>query len=231
MSNLTVPSWCKSQQQFLSTQVANNALAHAYLISSGKGTGKLALAHWLVSVFACNKRQIDAEDILQACQQCKPCLLKKASTYPDEKLIDQAGATVSVDAIRETSNFLQKTSQIGSGQTVIINHAEDMTIAAANALLKTLEEPTANTLLILLAENSEHLLPTIISRCQIVSLKTLSGSELSKHFNDTRISNLANMTFLPELQSSELYQHYIEMAQAFTNFLVTPSQRALFYKH
>ena len=228
MNNLTVPVWCKEQQLFLSSQIEAGTLAHAYLISAGKDTGKLALAYWLVSVFSCQNRYKNEDEILSACNQCKPCLLRKAKTYPDDKLIDQPNENISVDAIRQISSFLEKTPQIGSGQTVVINYADKMTIAAANALLKTLEEPTASTLLLLLTDNIDHLMPTIISRCQLLPLRTLTGDALSSYTQSKTSNSFVNMTYLPELQSDELHRDYLALSRAFFQFLNNPNDRVHF---
>lgn len=162
-----------AQQSLLSQQILDNTLPHAILISGVKGAGKRQLANWLVSVLLCSQVIRSAQDkgIIQACGQCKACLLNQNNTYPDHLKIKSETRTIGVDEIRHVSHFLEKTAQLGALKTVVIEQAQKMTLAAANALLKTLEEPTANSIIVLLCVQSERLLPTITSRCRLVEIR------------------------------------------------------------
>lgn len=138
--------------------------AHAYLLHGPAGIGKRALARTLAHYLLC----IDRRD-LRACGQCKGCLLLAAGTHPDLYELKPADdkKTVGVDDVRALIDFIAKTAQLGGHKVVVAAEppAEEMTLAASNALLKSLEEPTRDTVLLLLSDQPSRLLPTIKSRC------------------------------------------------------------------
>ena len=106
---------------------------------------------------------------LAPCGQCQGCKLLQAGSHPDFKSVrSEAGKAIPVDTIRGIGEFLSLKSQLAPMQVVIISPADKMNRFSANSLLKTLEEPTPNTLLILVTNKPSSLLPTIRSRCQSV---------------------------------------------------------------
>lgn len=117
-----------------------------------------ALAHWLLC-------QNPKEN--QPCQQCHACHLIKAGNHPDFYLLAPIdNKDIGVEQVREVSEKLTQFAQLQGNKLVYIQGAERLTETAANALLKTLEEPPANSYFLLQANNSASLLPTIYSRCQ-----------------------------------------------------------------
>ncbi|WP_337880613.1 DNA polymerase III subunit delta' [Rheinheimera sp.] len=153
---------------------ARQQLPHALLLSGAKGTGKQALARQLARYLLC--RQPAAE---QACGQCKSCLLVKAGHHPD-LWTPAADQHTGVDAIRQLTVFMQGAAQQGGKKVVILPDAEQMSEAAANALLKTLEEPPKDSFLLLLCAHPAQLLPTIRSRCQHWSLAPVFGADIQQ---------------------------------------------------
>lgn len=152
-------------QDALWQQFANRPThAHAYLLHGPVGIGKRAFLERLAALLLC--QQPAAGD---ACDQCKSCLLRIAGSHPDLFELQPADdkKTVGVDDVRGLIGFVNKTPQLGGRKviTVIEPPAEDMTLAASNALLKSLEEPAGNTVLLLLSHQPGRLLPTIKSRC------------------------------------------------------------------
>ncbi len=144
-----------------STQAFNQArLAHALLISGTEGLGKFAFAEALAQKILC------AEKGNEACSQCQSCLWFQANSHPDYFLVapEEDKKQISIAQIRELTESLTKTPY-GSFQVVIIHPAEAMNRAAANALLKTLEEPNGQVFLLLVTDHPSSLLPTIRSRC------------------------------------------------------------------
>ena len=89
---------------------------------------------------------------------------------------------------RVCNRFLQTTAHIGKFKTVLIENAQTMTQAAANALLKTLEEPTANSIIILVTNDIEMLLPTIVSRCRVLNIRPNVGQALLQSMSDQALS-------------------------------------------
>lgn len=139
-------------------------LPHALLINAPAGTGKRLFARHLASALLCE--QTDASG--QICGHCPACGWLKAGTHPDlvELGPEEEGKAIKVDQIRAFCADLAMSSHGGRYKVAIIHPADAMNVNAANSLLKTLEEPTDNTLLILLTACSGRLPATIRSRCQ-----------------------------------------------------------------
>ena len=156
-------------------------LPHALLFHGRAGIGKLALAEQLVQLVLCENPHADGHE---ACGVCPSCHWLRQNSHPDfmklqpaaleesephAELADRkgpaAGQHISVAQVRELTQFAQLSSHRGGLRVALIHPAEAMNAAAANALLKTLEEPPPNILLILVSHQSSRLLPTILSRC------------------------------------------------------------------
>ncbi len=152
------------------------SLPHAILLTGESGLGKMELAKNLARVLLCQKQVPKSEP----CGKCSGCLLLGADNHPDLVIIapEDGSKLIKVDQIRGLINTLANTSHQGGWQAVIIEQAELMNVAAANSLLKTLEEPSPNTLIVLISSESALLPATIRSRCQNVNLKTPNYIEL-----------------------------------------------------
>ena len=216
-------AWLTQHKQLLVQQWQNKRLPHALLIHGEAGAGKGTLANWLATRLAClnaNKTsiQVEVESSVESCGFCKHCKLIASQSFPDLLTIDEGDKAISVDAIRAVTRFLETRPQIATQKVVIIKQVELLTVAAANALLKTLEEPTLGNILVLTTNNTESLLPTILSRCQLVSLRPQLleqfGHELAADSGQARaLLPYANTTYLPELQQVELQQAYEAFAE------------------
>lgn len=149
-------------------------LPHALLLSGELGIGKLHFGLSFCQYLLCTD-QVNGS----ACLQCKNCQLNRAGTHPDMLLVqpEEKSKVIKIDQIRTVVDFLSKTSQQGGEKLVVIAPAESMNINAANSLLKSLEEPAANTRLLLICHRPASLLPTIRSRCQQIKLATPSIPE------------------------------------------------------
>ena len=136
----------------------------ALLITGQKGLGKQQLTLQLSQSLLCTEKQANGF----YCGKCHSCVLFQAKTHPDFISVspEQPGKNISIGMIRELITKLTLMPQFETYRTVIINPADQMNNAAANAFLKCLEEPTARTLIILISEKSFLLPATIVSRCQ-----------------------------------------------------------------
>ncbi|AHF68611.1 MULTISPECIES: DNA polymerase III subunit delta' [Pseudomonas] len=136
--------------------------AHAYLLHGPVGIGKRALAERLMHTLLCQR-----PEGLDACGQCKSCLLLAAGSHPDNYVLEpeEADKPIKVDQVRDLVSFVVQTAQMGGRKVVLVEPVEAMNINAANALLKSLEEPSGNTVLLLVSHQPSRLLPTIKSRC------------------------------------------------------------------
>jgi DNA polymerase III subunit delta' len=150
-----IPNW-----HALSQTAQAGRLGHAWLLLGDPGLGKEQLAERLARLHLCQQ-----PDRGEPCGQCHSCQLFDKGHHPDLGTVTVDSKTIGVEAIREICARLQNSAQLGRGKVVIIPDAERMTESAANALLKTLEEPAGDSLLLLIASQVSRLLPTILSRC------------------------------------------------------------------
>ena len=173
---MTLAPWHAQDWQRLLARRAQDRLPHALLLCGPVGLGKRAFADAFVAALLC-ERAVGHKDG-SACDKCRACALLKAGSHPDAvrvtlELRDDGGGTdqkrrteIIVDQIRSLGERLALTPQFGGMQIALIDPADAMNASAANALLKTLEEPTPATVIILVADRPARLPATIRSRCQ-----------------------------------------------------------------
>jgi len=162
--NHTIYPWNRDVFASLLQRFQRRQLAHGILISGRDGLGKRAMATQLSASLLCLNPTGDGE----ACGHCKSCHLIAADAHPDFLRIatEKTSSGILIDQIRQLNQFAALKSQLGGVQVVLIEDAQRMNRNAANALLKTLEEPNDNLYLLLLSDTVQGLLPTIRSRCQ-----------------------------------------------------------------
>jgi DNA polymerase-3 subunit delta' len=150
-------------------------LPHALLLSGPIGTGKQQFAQAFAESLLCKTPEDDGS----ACGHCKACELVAAGSHPDWTVIspEEEGKAIKVDQVRMLSEFTSLHAHYEGFKVVIVQPAEQMNHAAANSLLKTLEEPSDNTVLLLVTANPHRLLPTIRSRCQLLPFASPSRAE------------------------------------------------------
>jgi len=154
--------WLRPLWLTLRNDLAQQRLSHAHCIAWQPELGSDRLIQQFSRLLLCQQPQ------QQACGACKSCLLAAAGNHPDYYVIDSVdGKAIGVEVIRELTSQLQQTSNQFGAKVVWINHADRMSLAAANALLKTLEEPTAETYFVLSPRRISSLLATLRSRMQI----------------------------------------------------------------
>jgi DNA polymerase-3 subunit delta' len=166
--------WQNRQWQQIMQQRQQNRLAHALLFQGPTGTGKKQCARELAMALLC--KQPEASGF--ACGHCEACNLVNAGTHPDLRLLKPTPPATStssnpvlsikIDALRDMYRALSETSQFGGYRVAVIEDADRMPTQAANSLLKTLEEPGSDTLLVLVSSHPHHLPVTIRSRCQSI---------------------------------------------------------------
>ncbi|AEY01735.1 DNA polymerase III subunit delta' [Oceanimonas sp. GK1] len=152
--------WLTPVWQPLLQGVRERRLGHGLLLKGMAGLGKRELAGKLATALLCQHTSN------APCGMCHACELNAAGSHSDLQVVGREGRSIGIDAIRELSRIMSESARLGHGKVAIIERAELMTEAAANALLKTLEEPAGEATLILVSSQPERLLPTLISRCQ-----------------------------------------------------------------
>jgi len=165
-----LPGWHAQAWRTLCARAERGSLPHALLLGGAEGLGKRAFVEAFVRARLCERPREGF-----ACGACRACALLAAGTHPDRILITfelntegKPRKELVVEQIRTLSARLAMASQLGGWQIVVIDPADAMNPAAANALLKTLEEPTASSLILVVADHPWRLPATIRSRCQRV---------------------------------------------------------------
>lgn len=186
------------QQQIERLQAAleQHRLAHAYLFDGPDGVGKKLVAQTVARAFLC-ERGI-------GCGSCASCTKMAAGSHPDCYLLEPDGAAIKIDQVRALQPQLALRAFTGRGKVCLIDGAELMTREAANALLKTLEEPTSDTLIILISSRPESLLETIRSRCQRIRFTRLARQDIARYLEQALTLSAAEATVLAAVADGSL---------------------------
>lgn len=156
---------------YLKKSVEKNAVSHAYLFSGPKFVGKSAVALEFAKTLLCQiRRPADGEKGNWFCGECESCQAASNKSHPDILIVKpDEGGVIAVSKIRDLRAKLNLSPYLGVYQAAIIEEAEKMNKEAANTLLKTLEEPRGDKIVILISSEPKNILPTILSR--VYSLK------------------------------------------------------------
>ena len=177
-ASLALPlPWQESLWQSFISRLDQNRLPHAMMLTGSPGIGVERIATALAQRLLCT-----AELSKYACGTCKGCQLMLAGNHPDLSILEPAesGKAILIDQVRELLGKLSKTSQQGGWKVALISPAEAMNISASNALLKSLEEPQGQTLLLLLSYRPSLVSATIRSRCQVQGLPLPDSAQASR---------------------------------------------------
>lgn len=156
--------WHTAEWQRLIEMRAQDRLPHALLLNGPQGVGKEQFARRLAAALSCEAEQLEG----RPCGACQACALNQAGTHPDVHWLapEEEGRMIRIDAVRGLIDRSSLTTQARGLRVFVIAPADAMNRAAANALLKTLEEPVASSVLLLVSSAPHRLPATIRSRCQ-----------------------------------------------------------------
>lgn len=155
--------------EHMKTAIEKGRISHAYILNGEAGSGKKMLADIFATALQCEEHGNDP------CGTCKSCLQADSGNHPDIIKVTHEKASISVEDIRTQLNADIEIKPYSSRHKIyIIDDADKMTEQAQNALLKTIEEPPAYAVIMLLVTNINKLLPTILSRCVTLNLKPVS---------------------------------------------------------
>ncbi|MCD6526222.1 MAG: DNA polymerase III subunit delta' [Desulfuromonas sp.] len=170
------------QQKKLLRQAWNNQrMAHAYLFTGAEGIGKRLMAIAVVRLIFCEKQT--------GCGTCSGCRRIDHNNHPDLHIVETDGTAIKIDAIRQLQKELAHPPLEAPRRVCIIDDADRLNPAAGNALLKTLEEPRAEVMLILISAHPDMVLETIRSRCQQLPFARLEQSMIAKVLSQQQIDD------------------------------------------
>jgi DNA polymerase-3 subunit delta' len=178
----------KNAIEMLRGCMAKNRIAHAYLFKGEEGIGKRLTAINFAKSLNCQNpvqcSQSGAEGkektviFKDCCDKCPSCIKADKASHPDIFFIDQENGQIKVGAIRSLEESLSFKSYSGKWKIAVIDNADRLNQSAANAFLKTLEEPPGQSIILLISSKPDFIPPTILSRCQIINFSPLPVGEM-----------------------------------------------------
>lgn len=179
---------------------AGGDVSHAYLFTGPAGVGKTTLARALASALMCQEAE------RTPCGICRACRLTASGNHPDLHIVESArpGDTLKIEQVRELQRQLALTPVEARWQVAILRRFEEATTSAANALLKMLEEPPPYVVLVMTADDPDHLLPTIVSRCRHVPLRPLPLALVERALVERWGADAEQATLLAHLSGGRL---------------------------
>jgi len=162
----------------LQNHIVKGRIGHAYLFTGPQGIGKRTLALKLAKALNCPQPVSPGVP----CCECRSCQLFENGGHPDLTTVqaDHIGGNLKVDQIRELQHTLSLTPYEARYRVALLLRFEEANPNAANAILKTLEEPQSQVVMMLTAQDSESLLPTIVSRCELIRLRPLALDTITR---------------------------------------------------
>lgn len=164
------------QKEQILRAIRSGNIPHAYLFSGIEGIGKKLFAEEVAKVLLCTAQN----ENMSACNGCPSCIMMKEKEHPDliEIVPKKDKVVIDIDSIRELKEALRFSPYQSKRRVIIIDNADIMTTASANAALKILEEPPPNNHFFIITWAPTKLLPTIISRCQKVEFSPLTNEQI-----------------------------------------------------
>ena len=162
----------------LKKSIVKQNVFHAYIFEGPDGMGKKKAAFNFAKAVLCIQPDGDS------CGKCTACQKMDNNAHPDYIFIEPDGTSIKDVQIEDMQKNISKKPIEGQNTVVVINKSDSMTVRAQNRLLKTLEEPNAHVIIILLTHNANMLLPTIVSRCMILKFKPVSDSVIKNYLKE-----------------------------------------------
>ncbi|AOT08575.1 DNA polymerase III subunit delta' [Pseudoalteromonas luteoviolacea] len=173
--------WIDLVHKQLQDSFSQNRFHHAQLVHGLTGVGKSELVRNLSEDLLC----INSTNMLSSCGQCKSCLLLRAQNHPDLLYLAGESSSIGVDEVRALNEFVFHSAQQGGNKVVVIEQIEKMTESAANALLKTLEEPAPKRYILMTCNDLSKVKATVLSRCNQVQVAILDKT-VSQQWLDSK---------------------------------------------
>ncbi len=217
--------------QLLENSLKRDRLSHAYLFEGERGTKKYETALYFAQMLLCT-----GEDI--PCQKCHNCRRIKNKSHPNVFVIEPIKNTIRKQQIIDLQKEFSKTRIEPGPKIYIIRNIETINASAANSLLKFLEEPYPETYAILTSANINRLLPTIISRSQVVQFSTLNKRIVEEDLSESGysdslsrvVSNLTNsITEAVDIANNEYFLEILDLVKDIFNIIATNEESIIIY--
>jgi DNA polymerase-3 subunit delta' len=187
-------------QAILERALASGQMRHAYLLHGPAGVGKMTLAMAFAKAVLCQRRQMGESE---ACGECAACRKVAHGNHPDLAVIEpeKDKRWLKIENLREAIHLTTLSPTESEHRILIIPEADRIQERTANAFLKTLEEPPEGVIIVLITTDAENMLPTILSRCQVIPLRLLPAEQISQALRERwdvapvaaeRLAGLAN---------------------------------------
>ncbi|HEU5281920.1 MAG TPA: DNA polymerase III subunit delta' [Gammaproteobacteria bacterium] len=225
-----IAPWLQSAWQRVWQQCKEGRLPHALMLSGINGLGKLAFAKQLNNALLCQA----VSDAGEPCGQCHDCRLFAGEVHPNSLIVvpEKAGQAIKVDQVRDANAFVAESSFKGKTRIVIFEPADQLNLNAANALLKTLEEPASDAVIILVCHQMGTLPATIRSRCQQLHFTAPATEQSLAWLSYQNISSSIPLAVLLNLAGGAPYQalrlasdEHLPVREAFYNAWVSLAKR------
>lgn len=188
-------------------------LPHAMLITGEQGIGKSLFAERLVKTLLCTDNKTD-----EACGKCQSCKTYESQSNPDFLKIDllEDKTQITVDQIRSMNDFINYSRSFDAYKVILINQVDRLNINAANSLLKNLEEPSDNTVIILISSQFSRLIATIKSRCQRLHIASPTLAQTKEWLTQNSIdtAQLSEQNLVRPLNALQIENSEIEKQES-----------------
>jgi DNA polymerase III subunit delta' len=184
--------------KMLKNSLVKRRVSHAYLFEGMKGTGKKAAGILLAKSLFCLK----PFDGIVPCEVCTNCKRIHSGNHPDFHIVEPEGLSIKKHQIQTLQEEFSKTGVESKQKVYMIINADRMTASAANSLLKFLEEPNRETYAILVTEQGQQILPTILSRCQILTFRPLPAKKLMEQLTTIHGVNTVSAPLLAQVTNN-----------------------------
>ncbi|WP_077329909.1 DNA polymerase III subunit delta' [Virgibacillus siamensis] len=170
--------------RIITNSIKKDRISHAYLIQGARGTGKKPIALLLAKTVFCTNKSGS-----EPCQECNACKRIDSGNHPDVHWIEPDGQSIRKEQIDHLQKEFNYSGMESNKKVYIISDADTLTVNAANRILKFLEEPGKETTAIMLTDNSQSIIPTIRSRCQVIDLRPLNPDAFRSQLMDAGMSD------------------------------------------
>ena len=162
--------------KILKKSIKEDKISSSYIFVGSEGTGKKLAAIEFAKAVNC----LNLNKSIEACGNCHSCNVINKQCCPDLKIVETTKGSIKIEQIREIKKEIELKPLRSKKKVYIIDQVEKMTLEASNCLLKTIEEPPYYAIIILISSKLDSILPTIISRCQIVNFRLINSFKTNK---------------------------------------------------